>query len=253
MTSRVPSVQLTLFWQLISGLLISQLIALPTFSAPLYKWVDENGEIRYSDSLPANQSRKRFQTLTPSGRIITTREAAKTPEQKRNERLQRNLQAEENRIKAEVEKRLSAQQEHHDNVLLMTFTHEGEIQEAQNERLAVIDSVIKLLNKNIETEKTKLQREEKRAKELYLDKNLEIPGGQAQKIEYFTNKVLSKQQHLSLKLEERGKVKQQYIQDLIRYRELRELIKHKEIAEQAEQERLKLEKFNYQEADPANP
>ncbi len=134
-------------------------------------------------------------------------------------------------------------QEHHDNVLLMTFTNEKEILVAQDERLSVIDSVIQLLKKNINTEQEKLLKEEARAKALYLDKNLPVPGGQAQKIEYFTEKVLTKQQHLSLKIDERDKIKQQYIQDLIRYRELTKLEKQKNLADKAEKARLKEESF----------
>jgi single-stranded DNA-binding protein len=240
MISRVFSVRQT---SILYCLIFSQFLALPAYSAQLYKWVDENGQIRYSDNITSDQSKKAFQTLTPDGRVLSTKEASKPPEQIREERAEKNRQAEELRIKAEVNARLAAMQEHHDNVLLMTFTNEKEILVAQDERLSVIDSVIQLLKKNINTEQEKLQKEEARAKALYLDKNLPVPGGQAQKIEYFTEKVLTKQQHLSLKIDERDKVKQQYIQDLIRYRELTKLKKQKNLADEAEKARLKEESF----------
>ncbi len=240
MISRVFSVRPT---SMLYCLIFSQFLALPTYSAQLYKWVDENGQIRYSDNITSDQSKKAFQTLTPDGRVLTTKEASKPPEQMREERAEKNRQAEELRIKAEVNARLAAMQEHHDNVLLMTFTNEKEILVAQDERLSVIDSVIQLLKKNINTEQEKLLKEEARAKALYLDKNLPVPGGQAQKIEYFTEKVLTKQQHLSLKIDERDKIKQQYIQDLIRYRELTKLEKQKNLADKAEKARLKEESF----------
>jgi len=54
---------------------------------------------------------------------------------------------------------------------------------------------------------------------------------------------LTKQQHLSLKIEEREKIKLQYIKDLIRYRELTVLKKQKHIDEEAEKARLKEENF----------
>lgn len=231
MISRTLPFRLTVPVQFIISLLISQLLVLPVYSAALYKWVDKDGNIRYSDKLPPDQSSKRFQTISPTGRVLSTREASKSPAQLRAERAEKKRLEEDARIKAEVEAKLSAEQAHHDNVLLMTFTNEKEILEAQDERLAVIDSVIKLLHKNILTEQEKLLKEENLAKKLYLNKNLPVPGGQAQKIEYFTEKVLSKQQLLNVKLEEREKVKQQYIQDLLRYRELLELKKQKEKAE----------------------
>jgi hypothetical protein len=47
-----------------------------------------------------------------------------------------------------------------------------------------------------------------------------VPGGLAQNIEYFNEKILGIQQQLELKTEEREKVKKQYAEDLLRYREL---------------------------------
>ncbi|MCK4710397.1 MAG: DUF4124 domain-containing protein [Gammaproteobacteria bacterium] len=207
------------------SLLLGLVLVLPAYSATLYKWVDKNGEVRYSDKLPAGQSKKRFQTLTSTGRVLSTKEKSKSPEELRAERAEKKRLDQKASIKAEKASKLAALQEHHDNVLLMTFTNENEILEAQDERLAVIDSVIKLLRKNVKTEQEKLLKEENLAKKLYLDKELPVPGGLAQKIEYFTDKVISRQQHLSLKLEERNKIKQQYVQDLIRYRELTALKK----------------------------
>jgi len=214
------------------GVLLCQLFAGGLYAASLYKWVEEDGQIRYSDTLPSHQSNKRFQKIAPDGRVLITKEAAKSREELQRERDEKQRLELEMQIKAEKEAREVALQEHHDNVLLMTFTNEDEILEAQNERLAVIDSVINLLQKNIETEMGKLEAEEKTAKRRFTDKGLEIPGGQAQKIEYHTEKVLTKQQHLSLKMDERERVKQQYVTDLIRYRELKQ--KQKEKAEAGE-------------------
>ncbi len=70
-------------------LIFSQFLALPTYSAQLYKWVDENGQIRYSDNITSDQSKKAFQTLTPDGRVLTTKEASKPPEQMREERAEK--------------------------------------------------------------------------------------------------------------------------------------------------------------------
>ncbi len=211
----------------------------------LYKWIDDDGVIRYGDVLPREQANKAYQLIDPDGRVLKTQQAAKSPEQIRQERAEKRRKEKEARIQEEVRARLAAIKEHHDNVLLMTFTNEDEIRIAKNERLAVINSVIKLLRKNIATEKQKLAREEKVAKELYLDKGIEVPGGQAQKIEYFSQKVLTKQQHLSQKLEERAKITEQYNKDLIRYRELIEQ-KKREDAAKAKARREAEEKALYQ-------
>lgn len=236
--------------QLTLSLVLSVVFTMSAYSAPppqqpqsLYKWIDESGEVRYSDNLPSSQAKEGFQKVTPGGRVLETKEKAKPPEVLREERATRRRQEEAARIQAEVDRRVAAMNEHHDNVLMMTFTNEEEITVAQDERLAVIDSVIQLLRKNIKTEQEKLAKEESRAKRLYLDKNVEVPGGQAQKIEYFTDKVLSKQLHLNQKLDERKKVKEQYIKDLIRYRELTEIRAAQDKAKEEERRRLKEESY----------
>lgn len=216
--------------------LISLAIALcmpfgTAWGAKLYKWIDENGNIRYSDRLPAEQSKKRFQTLAPDGRVLQTKEESKSPEQLRQEREEKQrLEEEQRRIEAE-QRRIQAEKDHHDRVLMMTFTSENEIVEAQNERLAVIDSVIRLLQRDIKQEEEKLERLHQSAKRNYLDKNRVVPGGLAQNIEYSSDKILSKQQQLQLKFEERGRIKQQYASDLIRYRELSQLKQDQEAAQ----------------------
>lgn len=196
-----------------------------TFSSQvlaLYKWVDENGQIHYSEQLPLERSKKRFQTLDKAGRLIDTQEAKKDPEQVQQERAeQERLQLEEEARKRE-EERIRQEKAFNDNVLLMTFSTEQEIVEAQKERIDVIDSVIGLLLKDIEAEESKLTDLQDRAKAIYTDKGKDIPGGMAQNIEYSQEKIVNHKEHLQLKLDERDKIEQQYAEDLERFRMLTE-------------------------------
>ena len=187
---------------------------------PLYKWVDEAGQVRYSDHLPADQKKKAHQTLSGEGRVLQSKDAAIPPEELARLREEKKRAEEEARHAAQEAARIQAIKDHHDNVLLMTFSNEGEIIEAQNERVSVIVSVIKLLRKNIDNEQQKLEKLEQRAQQLYIDNDKAVPGGLAQNIEYFQEKILGIQQQLALKLEERERVKKQYVEDLLRYREL---------------------------------
>ena len=186
----------------------------------LYKWIDEDGQVRYSDTLPAEQKKKRHQRLDQTGRILETTEASKSPEQIQRERAEAALRQEQERIEAERLARIKAEKEHRDRVLLMTFTSEEEMVRAEEERVAVIDSVISLLNKNIEQEIETIERLETRARIQYVDKDKPIPGGLAQNIEYFNEKLLNKQRQLQLKMEEKERVKRRFAEDILRYREL---------------------------------
>lgn len=201
---------------------VATLLAL-TFSSQLlalYKWVDENGQIHYSEQLPLDRSKQRFQTLDKAGRILDTQEAKKTPEQKRQERAEQERLQREEEARQREEERIRREKAFNDNVLLMTFSTEQEIVEAQKERIDVIDSVIGLLLKDIEAEENKLTELQDRARAVYSDKGKEVPGGLAQNIEYSEEKIANHKEHLQLKLDERDKIEQQYIDDLERFRVL---------------------------------
>ena len=185
-------------------------------AARLYKWIDENGQVRYSDRLPSQQTKKAHQKLGNDGRVLESVKASKTPRQLAEERKAAELAAIEEKKRA-LEK---ARQNQRDNVLLKTFSNESEIEHAETERLEVIDSVIGLLKKGITNEQKKLDRLESRAQNDYLDKDKTIPGGLQQNIEYFQDKILSRHQQLENKLKEREKIKQKYADDLQRFREL---------------------------------
>ena len=80
--------------------------------------------------------------------------------------------------------------------------------------------MIGLLRRNIENEIRTIERLEARARAEFTDKGEEVPGGLAQNIEYFNEKLLNKQKQLELKIEEKQRVKRQYAEDLIRFEEL---------------------------------
>ncbi len=210
------SVTNRLTYYLLTSLFSALLCHSSVQAAKLYKWIDEEGNIRYSDRLTVEQARQRHQMLTPDGRVIETKERSLSDK----ERAEIARQKEQERIKAEKQAKIQAEKDHHDRVLMMTFTNEDEILEAQQERIDVIDSVIQLLRKNIESEQEKLKNLEQRAKTQYISKDKAVPGGLAQNIEYFSEKILNKQKQLELKIEEKSRIKQQYANDLIRYREL---------------------------------
>ncbi len=193
-------------------------IAAGTASAgALYKWIDEDGQVRYSDRLPAQQVKKKHQQLNSQGVVVTTTEAAKSEEE---------LAAEaEARRKAEAQAaedaRLNEIQYKKDQVLLLTFSSEKELALARDDRLEVLDSVIRLITKSIESNQQTLRELETAAEQNYTSQGNEVPGGLAQKIEHFTGKIESRTDQLLLKIEEKNRINEQFELDLTRYRELK--------------------------------
>lgn len=182
----------------------------------LYKWIDENGQIRYSDRLPPNQVKKKHQQLNSQGVVLSTKEAAKSDEELAAEaEARRKLEEQE----AE-EAKLKEAQYKKDQVLLLTFSSEEELGMARDDRLEVLEAVIQLINKSIAVTQQQLLQLITSADEVYLSQGKEVPGGLAQKIEHFTGKLESRYAQLELKMAEKDKINEQYVLDVVRYREL---------------------------------
>ncbi|MEM7563635.1 MAG: DUF4124 domain-containing protein [Pseudomonadota bacterium] len=186
-------------------------------AAALYKWVDENGQIRYSDRLPANQAKKKHQQLNSQGVVLSTTEEAKSDEERALEAETKKKLAEQQAREAEIKKI----QDEKDRVLLLTFSSEEELGLARDNRIDVLDSVIQLINKSIAGTAKKLEALQENADTNYLSKGLEVPGGLAQKIEHFTRKIENRTAQLRLKEDEKEKIMQKYDLDLTRFRLLK--------------------------------
>ncbi len=186
-------------------------------AAALYKWIDENGQVRYSDRLPAQQVKKKHQQLNRQGVVISTTEEARSEEELAAEAEAKRKQEEETAEAA----RLKAIQDKKDQVLLLTFSSEEELGIARNNRIDVLDSVIRLINKSIATSQQKLDQLQTSAEQNFTSQGKEVPGGLAQKIEEFTRKIENRTAQLELKMEEKEKINEQYEIDLARYRELK--------------------------------
>jgi hypothetical protein len=185
-------------------------------AAALYKWVDDDGDVRYTDHPPID---KGYELLNSYGVVIKSAKAPKTEkeladEKKANELAQKKL---------EEEKRKKQLQDAKDRVLLLTFSSEEELSLVQDNRVEVIDSVIRLIGKNITTSKERRARLETNAQTLYLSKGLEVPGGLAQNIEHLTSKIESQKFQQQRKQVEKDRITQQFTLDLERYRILTNL------------------------------
>ena len=183
----------------------------------LYKWIDEDGQIRYSDRLPAAQVKRKHHQLNSQGVVLTTREAAKSEaELAADAAAKLKLETEE-----AIQAKLDEEQNRKDQVLLLTFSNEKELGLARDDRIEVLDSVIQLISKSIATTQQTLDELQASANEIYLSQGKEVPGGLAQKIEHFTRKKESRSAQLDSKRLEKEKINEQYEIDLARYRLLK--------------------------------
>ncbi len=117
--------------------------------AKLYKWVDEDGNVQYSDKLPPAAVRKPHENLDSSGLVINKTGRAKTPEEIAEEERVRKLRKETQRQIDEQKAR--------DRVLLNTYRSEDDIILARDGKLATINSQIRITYTNITRLKERLK------------------------------------------------------------------------------------------------
>ena len=147
--------------------------AFPT-QAKMYKWVDENGQVHFGDRIPTKYLVKEHDELNEHGVRTRHREAAKTPEQK----------AEERRLEREREKIALAEKKkkQRDRVLLDTYTTERDLIVARDSRLDAVNSQIRLAKSIISDSNNKIESMEQQVTEIKAS-NREVPADLYQRID----------------------------------------------------------------------
>ena len=98
----------------------------------MYRWVDAQGNVHFSDQVPPDQIQQKRDTLNEKARVVDTVDKAKTPEQIEQ---QKRLDA----LRKEQEK-IIAKQASDDKVLLTTYRSSADIQRALDTKFLEIDS-----------------------------------------------------------------------------------------------------------------
>lgn len=182
-------------------------------AAKLYRWVDEKGEVHYTDTVPPEQTQKEHRELNDQGITVKQVEKAITPEQKAaaqraKDEAARKEQVEKARLEAE---RQNAQR------LLDTYASEQDIVAARERNIATLDGTINFSKTNLE----KL-----RATQKSLEADLATTNQKDAQAKIQSNLDLTKKQIVDMevfiqnKLTERDTLAKNYDKDLARYREL---------------------------------
>ena len=142
--------------------------------AKMYKWVDDEGNMHFGDRIPAKYQVKEHQELNERGITMKHKEAAKTPEQKEEEK-----RLEKERKRAEI---VAKKQRKRDRVLLDTYTTERDLILARDSRLEAIDSQIHLAESIIKDSNAKIVSMEEQVTQIKAS-NRDVPPGLFQRID----------------------------------------------------------------------
>ncbi|MDT8386079.1 MAG: DUF4124 domain-containing protein [Thiogranum sp.] len=137
------------FWLRCSVIVIGTWFSTATAAnGKLYKWIDDNGQIRYSDHVPPQYADKGNERLNNQGLVVDVKQPAKTEEQLANESRLAEL--------AEQEDLKKKERALHDRILLDTFTNEEEMVLNRRGKIESIEANIRVTNGRIDKLKQKL-------------------------------------------------------------------------------------------------
>ena len=181
----------------------------------LYRWVDDQGRVHYSDTVPPDQAGQRREIKTTEGATVDTVEPPPTREELEAEATRRAAEAQV-RARQEAEQR---RRQEHDRMLLMTFTSVEEMHTARDERLGAIESQIGLVESRIE----KLQQRRAQLREEAVTAERTGRGDAAavyRELEQIERSIRQNREAIEDKRDTQARIRLRFSEDIERFREL---------------------------------
>jgi hypothetical protein len=205
-----------MFFKTLLTALLLLCISLPLAShaGTLYKWVDDEGRVHYSDQLPPVDAKRAHSAMDERGVTIDQVEPAKTPEQIKQEQEVERLRREREQL---IEKQRTA-----DRVLLRTFRTEDDIIMTRDGQLQAIDAYIKITHANIKRLKSSLEDLQRQAAARELS-GKQIPEKFLQEIEDKNQALKDAYQSIVRREHDKDRIRKSFAKDLQRFRELKQL------------------------------
>lgn len=180
--------------------------------AKLYRWVDEQGNVHYSDRLPPQATQQKRKVLDESGRTLESHD----PEA---ERRAAEARARE-QARLEAERARQEAQARHDRMLLQTYTTVEDIEHVRDDRVAALDSSLNLAREKLERLRGNLAQLEKRAGELR-QAGRPLPEDLSRRLAEARRQVQENQDYVARKEAERDEMAQRFAADIERFKELK--------------------------------
>lgn len=132
---------------IVSALCVS-LLSAPAVAQKLYRWVDAEGKVHYTDSLPPEAVNQARDELNRSGMAVNRVDRALTEEERAA------MEAEEAEARREAE--LKAERDKMDAVLLGSYATEADLERAYRERFDLLDQSLEAARVGIRSQEKSL-------------------------------------------------------------------------------------------------
>ncbi|GEM_PF-311726 len=192
----------------------------------LYRWVDDQGNVNYTDRIPPSEINKERTELSEQGTRVRTIPPAKSSEQIQRERELVRLRAQQ--------QRLIQKQKAEDNVLLRTFRSVDDLTMVRDGKLSAVDVMIQVAKSNIRRQQdwlTTLRTEAaelERAGEPVTDQLKKRIAGAERALDEALATVLEREQ-------QKQAIREKFARDLKRFQQLKDFPEEAPTIEQVEQ------------------
>lgn len=180
-------------------------------AAKLYKWVDEKGQVHYTESIPPEYNNNGNTEMDKRGRVLKKNDAVAPPDPTK-------LSDQEVARKRADMKRL-AEQRRRDHALINTYTTEAEIDVARDRNLQLPIQAIKGIEPRLKASWARLEALKKQT-EPYAKDGKPVPDGLKEDIALQEKEVALFEAELRAKQTEATHIREKYDADKARFREL---------------------------------
>ncbi|MFZ1838226.1 MAG: DUF4124 domain-containing protein, partial [Dokdonella sp.] len=201
-------------------ILLASSVVISAFAAGnvRYKWRDADGNLHYSDSLPADANVYGYDIVSAQGIVVKHVPAAMTPDQRAAARIEA---AEVRSAKDEAER-----QNREDQQLLAANPTEADLLNSQKQQIEMIDLSIKSLDTGLQSLDRNLTDLLGRAADLERD-NMAVPARLTAQIADVRSKINAQHTQMERRQAERERTAQGFAEELDRYRALRDKYKNR--------------------------
>lgn len=180
-------------------------------AARMYKWVDADGNVQYSNRLPPEATQAERKVINDQGRVLKVYSAPQSEEEKAEARRLAELEAK----RKERERKRAI----HDRSLLATYANIDDMRNAQDGKITMVESLVQLTHSRITSMEERLVTLTEEAAR-YERSGKSLPLTLQQQIQNLRDQIAHNSQFASDKEAEIVEIKAQFERDIRRYEQL---------------------------------
>lgn len=180
--------------------------------AEYFRWVDDDGVVHYTDTIPPSKAQRKQEKLNETGRVVESIPKPKSVDELEDETRLGKLKEEQKKLKIEKEKR--------DRMLLAMYVSVEDIEYVRDERIATVDSAIEITKIRKSKFLKKLQ-DLDASEQRFKDSGADAPQWLINSRDHYKEQISNVDAILEIKMKEKQGINKLFERDINRYIELK--------------------------------